>query len=106
MLYFPFGVLCIVFVVDEHFQTAVFITGEFICVSKQMSRKAMKSPVGTHTPQQMLLSAGVSVTEVVFISVSPILVFVLFKYMCVRVCLANILMDSLKLLMASEMRNT
>jgi type IV secretory pathway VirB3-like protein len=49
----------------------------------------MKSPIGTHTPQKMLLAAGVSLTKVVFILVSPRSIFLLLKFvmfLCVCVC--------------------
>jgi hypothetical protein len=58
-----------------------------------MSRKAMKSPIGTHTPQKMLLAAGVSLTKVVFILVSPRSIVLLLKFV-VLLCVC-VLFDEL-----------
>jgi hypothetical protein len=59
-------------VIYKHFkQPFLFQVSLFIRVPKQMSRKAMKSPIGTHTPQQMLLAGGVSVTKFVYLSSIP-----------------------------------
>jgi hypothetical protein len=81
-------VWCVVVVIHKHSNLLfLYQVNLFVCVPKQMSRKAMKSPIGAHTPQAMLLAAGVSLTKVVFISVSPSNVFLLLKSeVCVCVC--------------------
>jgi hypothetical protein len=65
-----------VIIIHKHFNPLfLYQVNLFVFIPKQMSRKAMKSPIGTHTPQKMLLAAGVSLTKVVFILVSPRSIF-------------------------------
>lgn len=51
-----------------------------------MSRKAMKPPIGTHTPQAMLLAAGVSFTKVLFTSQFLYVVYSFSFNLCACVC--------------------